>query len=410
MRTVRRYLRLQAAAPPMEQLALLEQFAGSGRESAGEPLSPAEIRDIRDHLSSLSPYKPTAYLLAAYAALEQGRLPAHGVRSRAADREQSDADAIAGLLLGEPAREEDSKSLAAMRRQVLTALASGRHPEAMPVFERLAAEIPEDPDRIGLALRFLAGNGAYGRAFQWVETRLMKRLPELDPAAARRLVGHVAEMQSTGGEGQEPWRGDPRAAAVWPELALALYWHQVRAFGADSAFSFGSALRTLPHDDYRARPLLTLALAKSYEPGIVEWAVGELADEAKRTAWEDLPEATRKARTDPAALPLQVLLFAWHHQYQRVPEQVFCQSRARGLLLIRTLGEVGDGLYADLIQRIAASALSAEERSALPAAIEQWGGRNDKGWMYQGRAAKLVADLEQGKKTAAPIKCAKART
>ena len=138
--------------------------------------------------------------------------------------------------------------------------------------------------------------------------------------------------------------------------------------------------------------------------------MSELADEAKRKAWEDLPEEIRNARADPAELPLKVLLFNWQGKSQRMPKQVFCQSKARGLLLIRTLGEVGDGLYADLIQQIAASAISAEERAALPEAIEQWGLRNDREWMYKGRAARFVADLRQGKKTAAPIKCGKART
>ncbi|HYJ83216.1 MAG TPA: hypothetical protein VEW26_10290, partial [Allosphingosinicella sp.] len=285
MRRVRRYVRLQATAAPMDQIAILDRLADSRRGLAGEPLTAEEVRDIRDHLRSLSPFKPTAYLLAAYAALEQGRMPAHGVRRRGRD-------------------------LAEMRRRVLSHLAKGDHPAAMPLFERLAAERPEDPDRIGLALRFFAKNGAYGRAFQWVETRLMKRLPQLAPAAARRLIGHVEQMQR-GEEGEEPWRGDARAAALWPELALSLYWYQVRRFGPGDAVGFDDALRTLPHDDYRARPLLTLALAADYDQDITEWAMTELGDEAKRKAWEDLPDETRRKRADPAALPIRVLLSSW---------------------------------------------------------------------------------------------------
>ncbi|HEX8222605.1 MAG TPA: hypothetical protein VF605_02175 [Allosphingosinicella sp.] len=372
MRTVRRYLRLQATAAPMEQVALLERLAESGRGLAGERLKPAEIRDMRDHLSSLSPYKPTPYLLAAYAVLEQGKMPSHGVRSRAADREQSDADAIASLVMGEPRREEAPGDLAAMRLRVLTALVDGRHPDAMPVFERLAAETPEDPDRIGLALRFFAKNGAYGRAFRWIETRLMDRLAQLDPAAAGRLIGHVAEMQSGEGEGKEPWRSDARAAALWPELALDLYWYEVRALGAGNVYRFESALRTLPHDDYRARPPLTLALAAGYKEGIADWAVSELGDETKRKAWEGLPEDSRKAGDDPAALPLQILLGAWQTKHEAVLEQVFCRSGPRRLLLLGEIGEYASSNYQPLIERFAASALSIDERAALRTAMQRW--------------------------------------
>lgn len=381
MRIVRRYVRLQATAAPMEQISVIERLADSGRGLAGEPLTAAEIRDMRAHLRSLSPFKPTAYLLAAYAALEQGRMPSHGVRT--------------------PGRD-----LAETRRRILTALANGDHPDAMPLFDRLAAERPEDPDRIGLALRFFARNGAYGRAFQWIETRLMDRLNQLDPPAARRLIGHIAQLQSAGEEGKEPWRSDPRAASVWPELALSLYWYQVRRFGAYDAV-FDVAIRTLPHDDYRARPLLTLALAADYEGGIAEWAVLELGDEKKREAWEKRPEAAREAGVDPAALPLQILLSAWQQKHQPVLEQVFCQSEARRLLLIRTFGDVGDQLYGDLIRKIAASALSENERALLPGAIEHWGRRSDPSLVVADQAAALLAELRQGKRTGTPIECGK---
>ncbi len=405
MRTVRRYVRLQSTAAPIEQIASLERLADSRRGLAGEALQSAEIEDIRDHLGSLSPYKPTPYLLAALSGLEKGLMPRRGVRPRSADREQSDADAIAQLALGTPPGDADPGDLEAMRLQLLTALVTGDHPDALPVFDRLAAEVPEDPDRIGLALRFFARNGAYGRAFQWIETRLMKRLAELDPLAAHRLIGHVADLQSVGGEGGEPWRSDPRAAALWPELALSLYWYQVRTFGADRTVRFTDALRTLPHGDYRARPLLTLALAAGFATGVAEWAVLELKDEAKRKAWEALLEETRATQVDPAALPLQILLSAWHYKYSPGVDQVSCQSEKRGLLLIRTLGEVGDSLFSDLIQKIAASALSEEERAALPGAIEQWGRRNDRSWPYEGRAAGFLASFREGKRTAAPIPC-----
>jgi hypothetical protein len=92
-----------------------------------------------------------------------------------------------------------------------------------------------------------------------------------------------------------------------------------------------------------------------------------------------------------------------------VLEQVFCQSEARGLLLIRTFGEAGHKLHDKLILRIVASALSDEQRAALPEAIEQWGRRYDDFWMDKGRAARMVADFRAGKRTAAPIECSNAK-
>ena len=403
MRAVRRYVAVQAKAPPMEQIPLLERMLESRRGLADQPLRPAELADIQDHLASLSPYKPTAYLLAAYSALEQGRVPPHGVRGRDADREQSGAETAARLLLGEPADEEE-RTLEDRKRRVLTALVNGDHPDARPLFDRLAAQTPEDPAKVGLVLRFLGKNGAYDRAFHWIETRLMNRLPQLEPRVAQRLIGDVASMQGGEGEGEEPWRGNAHAAAVWPELALSLYWYQVRTFGADRAIHFGDVFEMLPHGDYRARPLLTLALARDYKAGIAEWAVSELRDESKRRRWEGLPDEAREAATDPARLPLQILLSAWEAEHAAVLEEVFCQSETRRQLLIDAFGEAADGLYADLIAKIAASDISQDARALLPNAYVRWAARNDR--TIDGDEAGLLADLLREKRPAgAGIAC-----
>lgn len=379
-RIVRRYVRLQSSAAPMAQIAILERLARSRRGLAGEPLDEEEVHDLRDHLGSISPFKPTGYLLAAYAALERGEMPEHAMRPRGRD-------------------------LVEMRRQVLTALVNGDHPDAMPLFDRLAAQRPEDPDGIGLALRYFARNGAYDRAFRWVETRLMKRLRQLDRRGAMRLVDHVDRMQSGEEEGKEPWRSDARAAALWPELALSLYWYQVRRFGPDDALNFDAALRTLPNDDHRARPLLARALAANHDQDIAEWAVGEL-DAEKTKAWDALPETAGKARVDPAELPLQILLSAFVAERQALLERVFCQSEDRGLLLIRAFGEAGDALYTDLIRNIAASALTPKQRGLLPQALAQWAERNRRS-LQSSIHSGLAADLRKGRRLGRPISCGK---
>lgn len=408
MRTVRRYVRLQASAAPMEQIPILEGMLRTRRGPAGEALDAVEVADIRDHLSSLSPYKPTPYLLAAYAALERGKAPAHGVRSRNADAEQSEAEELTRTLFGD--RSARGKNGPEARLRVLTALVNGDHPQARPLFDRLAAQASEDPATMGLALRFLAKHGDYGRAFHWIETRLMGLLPRLPARSAQQLIGDVAKVQSgeDAEEGKERWRSDPGAAARWPELALSLYWYQVQAFGPDDAIGFGDAIRALPHDDYRARPLLTLALAADYESGIDEWALLELGDEKKREAWEKLPEKARQAGEDPAALPLQILLSAWQKRHEPVLEHAFCQSEARRLLLIRAIGESGGFLYADLIKKIAASALTQKERALLQDAVARWAERNDD--MLQSSVhSGLQTDLRRGRSRGTPIECGNMR-
>lgn len=344
LRMVRRYVALQAEAQPMEQLTILERMLKTGRDQSDVRLKPVELDDLRYHLSSPTPYKPTPFLLATFDAVEHGKpvLPAGPGSSES---------------LTPP-------GLDAQRRQILLALVNGNHPDARPLFERLVATMPQDPSTIGLALRYFARNGAYQRAFAWIETRLMNLLPLLEERAARRLVGDVAQAQG-GPEGEERWRSDPHAAAVWPELALALYWYQVRAFRSDDAYLFSDAVAALPHADLRARPLLTLALGRGYEQGISEWAVAELRDVKKRQAWESLPEAARENREDPASLPLQVLLSAWRAEDGKVLEEVFCQSEPRRLALIRTLGESGDALYQGLLENIGASPLSQEARDLV---------------------------------------------
>jgi hypothetical protein len=357
----------QAKTPPMEQIAIVERMLETGHDPDGATLTAPELQDLREHLDSLSPYKPTAYLLAAYAALDR-RKPAMSGEAGAV-RETSAEKAVQSLIGKE--RVNDPRTLEDARRQILIALVNGDHPDARPLFERLAAAAPQDPSATGAALRFFAKNGSYDRALSWIETRLLPLLPLLDPRSAQRLIGDVEKAQG-GDEGEERWRRNPHAAAIWPELALSLYWYQVQTFGRDDAVSFADAITVIPHADRRARPLVTLALAQDYREDIAEWAVAELRNRDRRLAWEALPKETRDGRDDPALLPLQILLTAWQAGHPAVLTEVYCQSEPRRLLLIRTLGDSGGQLNDWLIGRMAASDLSAEARDLLASAAAKF--------------------------------------
>jgi hypothetical protein len=383
----------------------------TGKGIAGETLSRVELDDIRDHFASLSPHKPTPYLMAAWARIERGEQDEFGL-----------GPTLKGKMLASEANAPSSyvPEPSARRRSLLLALVNGDHPGAMPLFDKLAASPSTVPGELGLALRFFAKNGQYPRAFRWIETKLMNLLPILPEREAVTLIGDVAAVQDgdSSDEGQERWRRDPHAAAVWPEIALALYWHQIRFHGDIDSENFMDAIRVLRVPDYRARPLVTLALAADYEDGVAEWAMAELRDDAKRRAWEARPvdpEWPPPSEDDPAWLPLMAMLTAWTKEQENFLAETFCQSERRRHLLISMLGAYGGIIYSDLLSRIDATpALSEQDRGLVADAIVR----------FTVRHADLLEPLEltmddspdrilrqwqkrRGKGTPVPIACAR---
>ncbi|HEY5724087.1 MAG TPA: hypothetical protein VIT45_17395 [Allosphingosinicella sp.] len=387
IRAVRRYLKLQQTRSPMEQLADLREMAATGRDQDGVRLSASALVDIRSHLGHPSPWKPTPYLLEALRQLDQTGAPGAGFRLPAIE-ETGLAHMLAEFATGSVPAASDSET-DSMRLYLLKALVEGDHPAALPVFEALLAASKLDPERTGLALRFLAKNGHYPRAFQWIETKLMALLPSLSAGEAGSLISAAHAIQAgEGGEGKERWRSDAHAAAAWPELALALYWHSDRFY--DNARPDMAAIRQIPVSDYRARPLLTLALGEGSDPAVVAWALAELNDEAKRQASElTNPIPWRGSLTlDPAYLPVRIILAAWSDDRDERLARIFCQGKARRRLLIAILGTHGGILQERIIARIAATpTLTQEERDLLGSAIVQYRAR------FPGRSDELHWDL-----------------
>lgn len=366
MRAVRRYLLLQQSLTPMEQLAALARMAESGRDGGGVTLAAAERADIREHLSSISPWKPTAWLLDLHDRIERGEPLPFGSRPDAANREGGDADRLTSFVAGEslPAASAGAER---ERMLILGALTEGDHPDALPLFERLSAAPAIGPRLRGLILRFLARNGQYPRAYQWIETRLMVELTRLGYSDARLLLSEVNRLQwgENRQEGNQRWRSDPHAVATWPELALALYWYQVHAFGADP-IQYRDAVGAIPVTDYRARPELTVALAAAFDTNVKNWAIAELA--RPPDPW--VPGADDEQ--DPAFLPLRVLATMWSSETIAELTRAYCQGGARRRLAVLALGQWGHSLYWELLAAMAGvPRLSADEKSWLvQAAIE----------------------------------------
>ena len=370
-RTVRRYIRLQERLGPVEEVEALAAMLESKRGPDGETLAATELADIKDHLSSLSPWKPTPFLLAGLDRVQRGQSPEFGIRPDSANGEIGPAADLTRLLLDEPP--PGPESIADRKRFILNALIEGDHPTALPRFEAMLTAPTPDPEQIGLALRFLAKHGQYPRAFQWIEANLMKTLPTLSRETGSRLVADISRVQRGDWSVDIPrWRSDPHAAATWPELALALYWYQVERVGEGRAARFDDAIAAIPIRNFRERPQLTLARAAAYDQKVVEWAVAELRRE-RAGARAEGPSGSAGAGSAPEdsdRLPLRALLTGWSSKHYPLLNTIFCQGAQRRSLLISSLGTHGDMNYADLLARIAAApSLAPAERALLLTAI-----------------------------------------
>jgi hypothetical protein len=416
IRAIRRYAALQERLAPMEQLAALKAMVETKRDPEGAALSPAALDDIRAHLSLPSPWKPTVWLLEADRLVSIGEVPEFGLRL-ADQSEGGAADALAQLIYGR-ARRDGDPTPEEMRRFTLNALVVGDHPQAAPIFDAVLASPRPNPHAVGLALRFFSKHGQYRRAFEWIETKLMASVQTLDPEEAQRLIAAAITAQNGEVEGRPPpWRGDAHAAAVWPELALALHAYADRILGWDLSYSLGDAIGRIPRPDLRERPLLTLALARAHADGVADWAMAELFDETRRHAWEEVdPVGYRGSLTNsPAWLPLRVLLLSWTSgaEHEARLTRIFCQSKNRRHLLIAALGSHGGILDQDFLARIAATpSLAKEDRDLLAGAIIQYQARHAarQGEMLHWHLAENVLSMTGGKvpyekEAAKPIVC-----
>jgi hypothetical protein len=350
-RTVRRYLALQALSPAA-QLAALTAMRDSGRD--GTPLLPAEQADIAHHLRAPSQWKPTAWLLERYA---------QAARGEAVD-----------IVLAGPAQWQMGADPA--RITLLMSIANGRHPDAQSLIERLAEAPGTNGRELAMVLRYLVRNGQYPRAYRWIETRLAVRLLTLEPDEARMLLREVAAVQR--GEdrenGGERWRADPHVAATWPEVALSLYWYQVDRLRRHDTESFDDAFDAIPVADYRARPLLSVALAATLNERALAWAAAELA--RLPVPPEPQGDVERERRDEPAVLPARMLASTWRRESEASLIRAFCQGGARRRAIVDALRLWGDPDYHELLGEMAAfPGLTAAERARLLQAVMEMSAR-----------------------------------
>lgn len=373
-RAVRTYLRLQSAEAPMQQLASLEAIraeilANPKRTAADTALAD----DIEQHLGSVSPWKPTEYLLTALADLKAGRPPRYRPRDAKLEGEQSAADALARLLLADltedrPAEPKPRRS--PLEERILTSLLEGSHPEAMPLFEAFARP-STPPEELAMAIRFMASNGRYHEAYELIETRAVPMMAAAGEADFLTLAGAISNAQQDPfyGEGQPRWRSDAEIAGRWPQMALRLSSLSEERFGR--GLEYVETLKTLLGEDLRATPELTFTLS-GHDNSITDWAAAELVKPETLKASRD---HVGSSVADPLFLPLRIELH-WHGLSDEPIDGlagVFCLGLRQRRMLLEEWGRIGGEQSARALLRLAASpSMTREDRAVLADAIPLW--------------------------------------
>lgn len=380
-RTVRTYLRIQATEQPMAQLTTLEAMrAAILADPKSTAADKALAEDIDQHLGSISPWKPTAHLLAAYEDLKAGRSPRYKPRDPSLDGEQSGIDAGVEALLGDldGDRKPPPPRRSAQEERILNALLQEEHPDALPLFEAFARPTAP-PDELAMAIRFMAANGRYRQAYALIETRAAPLMETAEQDDVHVLGAAISEAQQDPfyGEGRARWRSDPDVAARWPILALKLSTMAKERFGQNLYFT--EALETLVVDDYRANPKLTLALSGDSND-ITDWATRELTrPENLKASAGDLGGTA----TDPLLLPLQIEL-RWHGLSDEPIDdlaKVFCLGPRQRRMLFEQMGRIGGSSSAHAFLRLAASpSVDAEDRRLIMEAVAPWDRRYEAWW------------------------------
>lgn len=371
-RMVRTYLDIQRDPDAMARLARLEALKAQLDAKPGKtPYETALARDIGGHLGSISPWKPTPFLLAAYDDLKAGRPPRYAPRDPAFDAEQSEAAAFTDLIMAEltGGRQPVEPVRDPRETAILEALIEEGHADAAPVFEPFLREDASLAD-LDLGLRFLAANGQYRRAYDLIEARVPARLSAAASAdEAKALLGLVAQVQEDPYGGEPPrWRSDPSVAARWPRFSLALANEAKARFDIEARFAQGP--KALLTNDYRADPALTLMLSGDFKE-ITDWATAELVRP------ETLAPPTAGKAEDRLALPLDITM-RWSgvsddKREEAAVTRVFCAGPGPRAALIRAWGRSGGSFSIDFAKRMAVSpALDAGDRTLLAQAAEAW--------------------------------------
>lgn len=327
------YVDLQAAHPDrMEALEALAAHLPRLESPGAGPRERALAADVRDHLSSLSPWKPTAYLIEAYEALERGAVPRFGVRGLDANREGGEAEALTDAFFG---IERPAFDTEAQKAYVLQSLVNGDHPDAGPFFERILAGDPS-PFQTGTAIRWFAANGQALRAFD-LSQHATNRLEGLSSSEAADLIGDVVmAMHGEYDYRSGGWTVRPEVADHWPALAQSLH-ATARNMGILDRVPealLAEAISSRFAGDWRAEPGTSIVLAGNLNEDAEAWAIAELA--------KALPTADPGDDADPVWLPARMLAVGYGDERNAALIQGYCSGPAGRVVIMAAMAELAE--------------------------------------------------------------------
>lgn len=344
VRAIETYLEIQEQPDRMVQLDALYDLWKLNRDAAEGSFERALADDVNDHLWSLSWRKPTGYLVRMYEGLETAL---EGADPAPAPREPSILDALKGdAQRGLPPAPEENFHWA--RLSLLRQLHLGDHAGAEDLVSRIAGNNPS-AEELGSAVLFFVAIGQRQRGIDLFQKEGWLKIATGNATEIDLLYEAFLSFmpdEDDADRAYETW---------WAETALAILEIRRTKFGAN--WYPGSAVEILRPEDYRARPDVTLALARSYDEAVIAWAETEL------TRLID----SKTAKYDEAyQLPAMILMQVYTPEESQSVEQLLCSGKATRYAAVKYYGDLDpDYSSLDLLKYIANAPLDEEDRDTL---------------------------------------------
>ncbi|MEP3891361.1 MAG: hypothetical protein ABJN69_12955 [Hellea sp.] len=363
MKTISYYLDVQKMEDPDVQLSTLKRKYDELILSAAESDERKLTMDIAEHFSSMSPYKPSNFLLENYKALTTGQALPFGVRHPDANREGGNAELMTDFVLGTERSDFDVEN---KKAYILRSLATAGHSElnAKTFFEGLYQK-DNSVAHLGLLLAYLGQNGYYDDALALARQDIIPAIETLKEDDLRSLYSGMYGMHENQNNWRHPlWMDHADAKTWWPEFAYEVQGLLNARFGTDRSVS-EPVLKALRPGNYRDRPDITRQLAALYdEEEAIRWAETELSA---------LLEAGEEVDSKKFDLPVEVLLIDYNPSRPEALDKVFCNSLTR-LPLLSHLDKVTEINRDDLSERfgIQHSLMSVDEKQVFLEAVKRF--------------------------------------
>ncbi len=394
--TIRYYLEVQKNPDPLKQLEILKQKYEALVSSQEMTDDDKELAlDIKFQVGGISPSMPTAFLIEAYKAIEEGRKNRFAVQE---DDKRLSSFHLKKLQarIGWEIKESDLKSpevpVDEEKARILKAFLGENHADAMEFFNNLLKKPGQSPVILAAVVRYYSQYGRYHEALEILKAHayeIMNTGSERDAAAF--LGAALAVNQVPGDYEKRRWQNDPELRKWWPKFLFGLYYNYTHRFVETKfdpnmpLYSYDEYYKPEAHElrpvDYRTWPEIAIYLAygAQYEDDpVVDWAAGEI------DTYLRVVQKNKKAQYNDfdryfLDLPVRVLLESYNdkqEQFDRI-QRYFCSDKDIRETFLKQLGLVRG--YSDevLVYRFSQyDGYAGEEQAYLKQSIAALAGRN----------------------------------